>query len=261
MKYWTRQEQPLYPDLEWNKPEQKSQSGLLAIIGGNAQSFKIVADIAQHAQKLGIGKTTVYVPSALKSKIPASPDIFFEPSTDSGSFNKAALRDLQVAINLANYSILPGDLSKNSETSAAIAELVTTTQQPLQLTRDAFDTILPNAPNFIERPNLTFLVSMPQLQALFKTIHYPRPLLLSQPLLPVIETLHKFTVTYNELTITTLHQGQVIVACDGQVVTTALEQTNYSPISLWDGRLATRIAAFQMWNPKLPLESTVASLL
>lgn len=261
MDYWQKQEQPLYPDLAWNKPEQKSQSGLLAIIGGNAQSFKIIADVTSAAAQLGIGKTTIYVPASLKNKIPATPDIFFEPSTNAGSFSREALRDLVVAVNLANLTILPGDLSKNSETSSMVAELVASTAQPLLITRDAFDTILPNAQNFIERPNLTLLISMQQLQSLFKTVFYPKPILLSQPLLPIIETIHKFTTTYANLILVTLHQNQIITARDGLVITTSLNQTPYSPISLWDGRLASAIAAFSIWNPAQPLEAATTAII
>lgn len=259
--FWQKQQNPLFPDLTWNKPEQKSQSGLLAVIGGNSQSFKIIADIANAAQSLGIGKTTIYVPASLKSKIPTTPDIFFEPATESGSFNRESLRDLTVAVNLANLTLIPGDLSKNSETSSVIAELVTTTEQPLLVTRDAFDAILPNSQNFIERPNLSLLISMSQLQALFKAIYYPRPLLLSQPLLPALDTLHKFTTTYTNLTIITLHQDQIIVAHNGRVTTTDIKDTLYSPISIWDGRLATTIAAYAMWNPSKPLEAATTAII
>jgi hypothetical protein len=260
MDYWQKQIQPLFPDLIWNTPEQKSQAGLLAVIGGNAHAFKTVADIAGHAAEQGIGKTTVYLPAALSGKVPPSPDLFFEPATESGSFARDALRDLQVAVSLANFTLLPGDLSKNSETASVVAELVTTTKQPLLITRDAFDTILPSTPNFIERPHLHLLLSMAQLQALFKSLHYPRPLLLSQPLLPVIETLHKFTTTYEHLTITTLHQNQILVTHAGQLITTPLPQTIYTPISIWSGQLATKIAAYNLWSPTQPLAATATAV-
>ncbi|RKV95423.1 MAG: hypothetical protein D8G53_08935 [Candidatus Saccharimonas sp.] len=42
--YWQRQtpEQPLFYDIEWNKPEQRSRAGKLGIIGGNKLGKKII---------------------------------------------------------------------------------------------------------------------------------------------------------------------------------------------------------------------------
>jgi hypothetical protein len=261
MNYWQKQVAPLYPDLAWNRPEQKSQAGHLSIIGGHSGSFKVLADIAATAETLGLGKTTTYLPASLSAKIPHSTEIFFEPATESGSFARDALRDLQVAVSLADFTILPGDLSKNTETSTMIAELVAQTSQPLLVTRDAFDTILPDAQNFIQRPNLTLLISLPQLQSLAKTLYYPRPILLSQPLLPVLETIHKFTTTYPQLTLATLHQGQIITARTGQVITTDLTLTAYTPVSIWAGPLAAKIATYMIWNPTQPLEAATGATL
>jgi len=46
LAYWQRQtpEQPLFPDIEWNKPEQRSRAGKLGIIGGNKLGFAGVAE-------------------------------------------------------------------------------------------------------------------------------------------------------------------------------------------------------------------------
>ena len=44
--YWQQQtqENPLNPDIEWSKPEQRNQAGRLGIIGGNKLGFAGVAE-------------------------------------------------------------------------------------------------------------------------------------------------------------------------------------------------------------------------
>ncbi len=101
---------------------------------------------------------------------------------------------------------------------------------------------------------------MAQLQKLFQAVYYPRMILLSQPLIPTIETLHKFTLTY-PATILTFHQENIIVANNGKVSTTRLADTDYSPISLWSGQLAARVTALALYNPGQTFAAATASIL
>ena len=84
-------------------------------------------------------------------------------------------------------------------------------------------------------------------------------ILLSSPLVPIIEALHKFTLTY-PISILTFHDSKILTAKDGKIISTEISKTEYSPVSLWDGRLAGKIAAFSLFNPKKPLESLNAAL-
>ena len=43
--YWQKQtDAPLFPDIEWARPEQKAKAGKLAIVGGHAHSFAATAE-------------------------------------------------------------------------------------------------------------------------------------------------------------------------------------------------------------------------
>ncbi len=55
--YWQQQAigKPLFPDIEWNKPEQRSQAGKLGIIGGNKLGFVAVGDAYRIAAESGAG--------------------------------------------------------------------------------------------------------------------------------------------------------------------------------------------------------------
>ena len=80
------------------------------------------------------------------------------------------------------------------------------------------------------------------------------------PLMPIVETLHKFTLSYSGLTILTFHQDNIIVANGGKVITNEIQNTNFTPLSLWGGTLACKVAAMQLYNPSKPLEAAVDAI-
>ena len=74
------------------------------------------------------------------------------------------------------------------------------------------------------------------------------------PLMQLVETLHKFTITY-PLTIVTLHRDTLIIAHGGEVVTTDWRD----PMRIWRGETAARAAAYLLWTPSQPLEAVATS--
>lgn len=258
LSYWKKQAKPLYSDLTWNIPEQKT--GHVAIIGGNASGFSSVIRLSEFmSQNFPFSAITTILPDALRGKLPVLPGLEFAISTSSGSFAKSAL--LQSAFDASDAVLLAGDLSRNSETAIALSDMINPKNSyPLIIARDSVDLLAPEGANWLIRPNTFIVASMLQLQKLFRNIYYPRMILLSQPLLPVLETLHKFTLTY-PVTLLTFHQDNIIVACAGEISTTHLTDTKYSPIGLWSGQLAARILALNLYNPNKPFEATTAAVL
>ena len=281
MDYWQKQNEPLFRDLEWNFPEQKS--GTVAIIGGNGNSFSSAVKLAEYlGRTYPVKRAELYLPDSLRGKLPPVPGINFVPSTESGSIAKSD--ELNSAVSRADFSIFSGDLSKNSATTIAVTEAIrgvadgamtagagaatggnrttgTVVGGPVLLARDAVDLITPSIAEFIDTRPLFLVASMVQLQKIFRSLLYPKMLLLSQPLMPTVETLHKFTLSYENCTIVTLHQEQIIVAAHGRIITTPLGKTKYTPLTLFTGALPADLAAYNLWNPGSPLEATCASLI
>lgn len=269
LSYWQKQTKPLFSDLAWNIPTQKTGHAL--IVGGNSQGFSTVIRTSEFiAKHCPFAHVTTLLPDALRGKLPPFSNVELLPSTTSGSFAKS--------LQLENYfmhsdaTLVIGDLSKNSATADAIANAVLSAYHPdepatnppnsapIVITRDAVDLLMNEMSRTLTRPNTFLVASMLQLQKLFRTIYYPRMIMLSQPLLPAIETLHKFTLTY-PVTLLTFHQDNLIVSHDGHVSTTPIANTDYSPISLWSGPLAARVLAMNTFNPHKPFEATTAALL
>jgi NAD(P)H-hydrate repair Nnr-like enzyme with NAD(P)H-hydrate dehydratase domain len=94
--YWRRQEadKPLFPDIEWSKPEQRSARGRLGIIGGNKLGFAGVAESYRSALETGAGEARVLLPDVLRTAIPAQmTDVVFGASNPSGGLARDALAE------------------------------------------------------------------------------------------------------------------------------------------------------------------------
>lgn len=264
LSYWRKQSQPLFDNLLWNIPEQKT--GHIAVVGGNSQNFSTVVRISEFINQTFPVKTlSTVLPDALRGKLPPLPNVDFLPSTESGSFAKS--RQLELAVSNPDAALIIGDLSRNSATAVALSDAIASSMPQdetlpnlLVIARDSVDLLASEAGRWLSRPNTVIIASMAQLQKLFRAIYYPRMILLSQPLIPTLETLHKFTLTY-PATLLTFHQDNTIVAQGGEVSTTHLVDTNYSPISLWSGQLAARVTALNLYNPKQNFAATTAAIL
>lgn len=262
--YWQKQTKPLFPNLAWNLPEQKS--GSITVIGGNSQNFSAVIRISEFLDRtFPLQNVPTLLPDSLRSQLPPLANLSFAPSTSNGSFAKST--DLNRTLSNNTAKLIIGDLSRNSATAIALTEAITSsvnqvgsTSTPLVLTRDTIDLLTPSFSTILSHPQLFLVASMAQLQKVFRAIYYPRMIMLTQPLIPVIETLHKFTLTY-PVTILTFHQENILVAHSGKITSTPILDTSYSPLSLWSGQLAAKITAFNLYNPNQPLEATTAAIL
>ena len=257
MEYFEKLDAP-QTDLSWNIPEQKQ--GTVNIIGGNSQNFRTEIKIAEFlTSSYPIQTLNVVLPDALKAKLPPLPNLLFLKSTDSGSF--ADGEELVSAINHSDVSLLLGDLSKNSVTGKVVANAcAAATEKPLLITRDAVDLITENANDrMLMNENLFFFASLPQLQKLFRAVYYPKMLLMSQSLIQVAEVLHKFTLSY-PISLVTLHDGQILIAKNGMVKAIELTKSGYSPMMFWNGELAAKILALNLYNPHQFIDATITAI-
>lgn len=255
--YWQTQSSTnsLFPDIEWNKPEQRSRAGKLAIIGGNKLGFTAVSDAYGVANGLGAGQIRAILPDVLKKAVPMSiTETFFIPSNFSGGFSREAIPDLVAAACWSDVCLLIGDMGRNSETAMALEALLTKYPGHLVITRDAVELLKPVTQAVCERENTTLIVSFAQLQKLFQNMYYPKILSFSMQLMQLVEALHKFTITY-PLTVVSFHQNQLIVAHAGEVVTQEFDQ----PMQIWRGVTAARASSYLLWNPAQPLEAIATS--
>ncbi|MBC7564783.1 hypothetical protein H7100_00920 [Candidatus Saccharibacteria bacterium] len=257
--YWKRQtaETPLFPDIEWSKPEQKSQSGKLGIIGGNKLGFAGVAEAYGTALSTGAGHIRVLLPDVLKKSIASSiTDAVFAPTNPSGSLSKDAIAEMNAMGEWANSILLIGDAGRSGETAVVYEQFIQSYTGQLILTRDAIDLVKNGSEMLVERPNTVLIASFAQLQKLFQAVYYPKVLTFSMQLTNLVEAVHKFTITY-PVTIAVLHKDHLVVASNGQVTSQAWD----TPMLIWRGSVAAKAAAYWLWTPSKPLEAITSSIL
>jgi len=257
--YWKKQspDTPLFPDIEWNKPEQRGQAGKLAIIGGNKLGFAGVAEAYGIAASSGVGQLRVLLPDVLKKTLPASiTEALFAPTNPSGSLSNDATTDMASISAWADGVLLIGDAGRSSETAILYERFIQSYSGLLTITRDAVDLVKNSAQTLIDRPNTLLIVSFAQLQKLFQAVYYPKVLTFSMQLTNLVEALHKFTITY-PVSIAVLHRDSFVIAHGGEVVTTPWD----NPMAIWRGNTAAKAAAYWLWSPSKPLEATATAII
>ncbi len=255
--YWLKQtDKPLFPDIDWARPEQKAKAGKLAIMGGHAHSFAATAESYLTASKTGAGAVKVILPDSLKKLIPREVgDAVFVASNPSGGFSKIAEPELTAAANWADGLLLIGDAGRNSETAMLYESLLKNTVKPVTITRDAVDLLKNTTEVVLGRNNTLLVVSIAQLQKIFQAVYYPKMITLGMQLSLLVETLHKFTMTY-PVAIMVLHNANIVVAKSGQITTTPWQQA----MAVWRGATATTASVYWLWNPAKCLEAATTSL-
>lgn len=257
MDYFEKVEKKPKNELTWNIPEKKQ--GTVNIIGGNGQAFKTEIKVSEFlGTNYPIENLNVVLPDALKNSLPPLPNFKFLASTDSGSF--ANEKEVAELFNSGDFNLLLGDLSKNSITGKAILSACKIAEKPVLITRDAIDLIVENMnETILMNENLIFFGSLMQMQKILRAVYYPKMLLLSQSLVQVVEVLHKFTLSY-PVSIITLHNEQILVAKNGNVKAVPIEKSGYSPMMIFQGELAAKILALNLFNPNNFINATVTAI-
>jgi ADP-dependent NAD(P)H-hydrate dehydratase / NAD(P)H-hydrate epimerase len=256
--YWLRQEpgKPLFPELEWSRPENRAQAGKLLVIGGNLYGFAAPAGAYQAAASAGVGTARVLLPDALQKTIGRILENGeFAPSTPSGSFSQKALGELLIHANWADASLVAGDLGRNSETAILMEKFLAKNSQRVTLTKDAVDYVT-SAPHIaLNRPDTLIVLSLSQLQRLGTAAKSARAVSFSMDLMHLVEWLHEFTSTHRPYIIVK-HLNHMLVAANGRVSSTTLQAEK----PVWRIELAARASVWWLQNQSKPFEAITSSI-
>jgi NAD(P)H-hydrate repair Nnr-like enzyme with NAD(P)H-hydrate dehydratase domain len=253
--YWRKQsETPLFPDILWTRPESKSTSGKLAIIGGHSHGFGAPGAAYAEALSAGVGVCKVLLPMSVKKTVSlVLPDASFGPSNPSGSFAKNALTDFLDISMWADCVLLAGDMGRNSETAILLESYVQKYTGPLAIAQDAADYFKAFPQLLMNRPDTTLFISLAQLQKIFINAPLMTPITYGMTLLQLAEALHEFTAKF-PLNIVVKHHDLIFVASGGEVVSTP--NTDMP----WRVRTAGKASVYWLQNLSQPLDSIATSL-
>jgi hypothetical protein len=221
-EFWHRQAptKPLFPELEWSRPESRQMAGKLLIVGGNLYGFAAPAEAYTETIKAGIGTSRVLLPNAIQKVVgPSIENGEFAASTPSGSFSQRALVELLDWCKWADGVLFAGDLGRNSETAIMTEKFLQKCEALTVLTKDAVDYIVSTPQAALERPNTTLVLSLSQLQRLSMNARFEKPVTFGMNLIQLVEWLHAFTNRF-ACHLIVKHLDQLFVAVNGEVSTT-----------------------------------------
>lgn len=263
-KYWQVQsDKLLFPDIAWNKPEQKAMAGKLLIVGGNKSSFLSLATTYNIALKTGIGEVKVLIPDTLKKIIKIdNNDVIYTLSNPSGGFASSSLDDIKAGEKWADALLFIGDINKDSETAVVFEKFLLESNKPVLIARDSVDILINSFTELLEKPNITIFASFNQLQKIFKNTFFPKALTFSMQFNNLVDTLHKFTLSY-PCQVITLHQDNVAVSLDGEVysmpISSKINNGKVTPLRIWTGEIPAKVISYQIWN-KDKAKASITSL-
>jgi hypothetical protein len=252
--FWLKQgTEPLFPDILWSRPESKSTSGKLSIIGGSSHGFGAPGLAYNSSMQAKVGSVSVLMPDAIKKIVKGLlPDADFAPSTPSGSFSRQALSSLMDASNRSDCVLVAGDVGRNSETAVLFETFVQKYKGLLAITQDAVDFFKETPKDLCDRPDTLIVLSLSQLQKLFMFTPTITPIILSMSVVQLAEALHHYTLEHCA-TIVTKHNDLIFVACKGQVSTTKDIR------KIWRIETAGRASVFWLQNSTKPFEAVTSS--
>jgi ADP-dependent NAD(P)H-hydrate dehydratase / NAD(P)H-hydrate epimerase len=256
---WQTQQytKPLFEDLIWSKPQQKSLAGKLLIIGGNSHAIAAPSEAFALASQQGAGTVKAAMPSATRKLLGAKVPVEIElvSSTPSGSFSTNATRELENFCLWSDMILFAGDIGRNSETAIVLEHLTSKLSTPMVVTRDAADYFTNSPLNVLERKDTLLVLSLAQLQKYAAHAKYSKAITFDMGLVPLITACKELTAKHNAY-IVTQHFDSIITAVDGQIVVTKIPNEPKN----WRLRTATSASVWWMQNYSRPLQSIATSI-
>lgn len=255
--YWQKQDlnKPLFDALVWGKPQQKTQSGKLLIIGGNIHAIAQPAEAYGVAINQGVGECKVVMPNITKKLLGPKPpiDIEFVSSTPSGSFGSDSINELKSYLNWANSALFAGNVGHNSETAILLENIIKTPGQQVYV-NDCVDYWFNNALTILRRNDTLLVVDITKLQKLAINARVSIAFTHSMELMQLVQKLHEFTNLF-KCNILLKHQDQIFTASKGQVITTKISTDEH-----WQTKTATAASVWWLQNPNKTLEAIATAI-
>jgi hypothetical protein len=247
---------PLFPELEWSRPENKLHAGKLLVIGGNAYGFAAPAEAYAESVRAGIGTARAILPQSIQKIVGIIIEqADFAPSTPSGSFSQQALATFLDASMWADQILLAGDLGRNAETAIVLEKFLATCPLPATITKDAVDYCTSAPQTVLARPQTTLVLSLSQLQRLGVAAKFEQPIAFRMDLLHLVEWLAVFTTRFAPYLVVK-HLDTIFVAVSGQVSTTKLPHD----LPTWRLKTAAQVSVWWTQNPGKPFAALTTAV-
>jgi hypothetical protein len=165
------------------------------------------------------------------------------------------LAELLDASLWSNAVLLPGDVSRNSETTVLLENFLEKYTGQVTLTKDAADLLVQQPFPILHRADTLLVVAIGQLRRLGAESHYPRAFTSEMGLVQLIDSLHEFTKRF-AFSLITRHQNHYIVAMGGKVSTTPVNKAQ----PVWRLQTAAHASVWWLQNASRPFEALTTAV-
>lgn len=250
--FWLKQDrEPLFPDVAWNRPEQKARAKKLLIVGGHAHGFDQVGRLYQAALNAGIGQAKVVLPLSMKRLVGSElPDTVFADLTPGSSATTSAIASLKAYSDWAD-GIMFTQTGNNSHTALLLSGFLRDYIAPLIVTDDLLQLLAHDATLLTQREQTIFVLSFSGLQALVKQSGSELGFRHDMGLRPFVLAL-KHLNQQLRAPLNVVFEQQIVSAYDGKIVSTP-RRVNPDPVML-----AGWMATWWLQQPTKPLETLAA---
>jgi len=239
-------DQPLFPEIFWDRPTTRSRGGRLLIVGGQRNEFSAVQAIYQIAEAAGMGEAQAALPDSLRRLVGEAGFARFVPASASGSLGKAALGQLLDVAADFDGVVVGANLTNNSETAVMVESLVRELEKPVVITEGTIE-ILKFAPALITgNPRALVVTTMAGLFALANHHHLPLAIKPHAGVVGKLEILGQLAAISRCAYL--VFDQEAMVAAAGETSLTTLEQ----PLSQWPAAAVGTAATFWLQQNSKP---------
>jgi NAD(P)H-hydrate repair Nnr-like enzyme with NAD(P)H-hydrate dehydratase domain len=229
--------QPLFPNVLWEKPLNRRAAKKLLIIGGHASQFSATASTYQSALAAGIGEAKVVLPAPLRKLTGGLADALFVPATPAGSIAKAAYPEIKSYITESDGVLLAGELSSNAETVSVLEQLLTDTTSPLIICGDVIDSLLALTSAIFKHPTRLLIGNSRTLVNLAGKLNIPMTI---KPEAGVVNKVNLLSALEAEQGASwVLHGPELIIAAGGKCSVTTYHSSDKLPLDHLPGIFST----------------------
>lgn len=222
-QFVSQKDEPMYPDILWNRPTNIGRAGRLLILGGHKNEFSQIQHIFEIAEASGIGEIKAAMPDSLKRLIPGVDAGFFLPSTNSGSIARSALGEIMNIISNFDAVVIGANITNNSETAILIESIVRQSDLPIIITEEAISILKFNPDLITGNPNILVVSTMPGIFELANNHNIPLAIRRDSGLLGKLQILDQL-VSISRCQYFVFDQ-EVLVAADNKFCVTRLENS------------------------------------
>jgi NAD(P)H-hydrate repair Nnr-like enzyme with NAD(P)H-hydrate dehydratase domain len=239
-----QEDEPLYPNVLYNRPVTRAAAGRLLVVGGHSGEFSLPTAIHQLATAAGVGECRTVLPNNLAKLLSGAPGTYFVPETSSGSIGREALGRILELSEEADAVALGASLSNNSNTTMLIERLIAELKRPVIIFHDALVALRHNITTVTDNPDALIILTMAEVFRLCGQLGIPIQIRPGGGLISKLEIIQDLrAATRCQIAV---YGTEIIVAADTEMVVTPI---NYR-LSMVPALFYAVLGTFWLQNPK-----------